>query len=308
QTGDGLSGDSGDATKAFVDARITITPDDTNEVGQEHTFTVTLLKDLGDGNGLVAAANESVTVTLTGANGAKPGIHGQGTAPAAAAPSLITLTTDINGQAKVTFTSATSGKVFGDAKATLSLDPDGPGAGSLPAISVTRQTGDGLSGDSGDATKAFVDARISIAPDDTNEVGQSHTFTVTLLKDLGDGNGLVAAAGESVPVTLDGTLGAVPDINGPGVAPAAADPSSIVVTTGLDGKASVSLPAAPTVKVFGDAKATLSLDPDGPGAGSLPAISVTRQTGDGLSGDSGDATKAFVDARISIAPDDTNGI
>ena len=39
----------------------------------------------------------------------------------------------------------------------------------------------------GPATKTWVDARIAIAPNATNEVGQPHTFTVTLEKDTGDG-------------------------------------------------------------------------------------------------------------------------
>ena len=40
--------------------------------------------------------------------------------------------------------------------------------------------------------KRWVNARISIAPNATNEVGQPHTFIVTLQKDIGDGNGFVA--------------------------------------------------------------------------------------------------------------------
>src|SRR4029079_3642030 len=45
-------------------------------------------------------------------------------------------------------------------------------------------------------------ASISIAPNDTNGIGESHTFTVTLLKDLDDGAGPIPAAGEHVTVTL----------------------------------------------------------------------------------------------------------
>ena len=56
--------------KTFVNARIKIVPDATNLVTQSHTFEVTLEKDIGDGNGFVAAAGEHVTVTLTDSNGA----------------------------------------------------------------------------------------------------------------------------------------------------------------------------------------------------------------------------------------------
>ena len=59
-----------DAIKTFVKAKIEITPDATNEVGKPHTFTVTLQKDAGNGQGFVAAADEHVTVTLTDSNGA----------------------------------------------------------------------------------------------------------------------------------------------------------------------------------------------------------------------------------------------
>src|SRR5262249_8049632 len=44
-------GGSGPAVKTFEDARITITPDATNAVGQPHTFTVTVQQD----DGLAAA-------------------------------------------------------------------------------------------------------------------------------------------------------------------------------------------------------------------------------------------------------------
>src|SRR5262249_17982773 len=53
-----------------------------------------------------------------------------------------------------------------------------------------------------------VKASISIAPSATNEVGASHTFTVTLSKDLGNGAGFVPAAGEHVTVSLADANGA----------------------------------------------------------------------------------------------------
>ena len=58
------------------DLSITITPDDTNEVGQPHTFTVTVQEDLGDGidsdgNGSpFDPRRASVSVILTSLNGA----------------------------------------------------------------------------------------------------------------------------------------------------------------------------------------------------------------------------------------------
>jgi len=61
---------------------------------------------------------------------------------------------------------------------------------------------------SGDAVKTFVDAKISIAPNATNEVGQPHTFTVTVLQD----DGLTAAqGGDGVTGFTAATVGNVPD-------------------------------------------------------------------------------------------------
>ncbi len=50
---------------------------------------------------------------------------------------------------------------------------------------LTRNT-DGVAA-TGPAVKTWVNARISITPNATNEVGQPHTFTVTLEKDTGTG-------------------------------------------------------------------------------------------------------------------------
>ena len=53
---------------------------------------------------------------------------------------------------------------------------------------LTRATDDGKAGDSADAQQDLGQRAISIAPSATNEVGQPHTFTVTLLKDTGTGS------------------------------------------------------------------------------------------------------------------------
>src|SRR5439155_333963 len=86
----------------------------------------------------------------------------------------------VNGSCSVTFTSNTAGTVTGHAKVTFSVG----------GVSLTRET-DNTHGNSGDAVKRFVDAKISIAPDATNGVGESHTFTVHVQQD----DGLTAAQG-----------------------------------------------------------------------------------------------------------------
>ncbi|HXL44847.1 MAG TPA: hypothetical protein VN960_12415, partial [Gaiellaceae bacterium] len=148
---------SADANKVYVNAKITIAPDATNEVGQPHTFTVTLSKDTGTGT-FGPAAGEHVSVTLTDSNGAG---H---TAPSGTCTNG---TTDVNGQCTITFTSPTAGKVTGHASATLEI---GGGA------TVTVAT-DGVAPNSGDAVKTFVDANIQITPATAiNPVGTNHTL------------------------------------------------------------------------------------------------------------------------------------
>ena len=79
---------------------------------------------------------------------------------------------------------------------------------SVGGVSLTRTTGQAAPGhaNGANATKNWVGAKIAITPDATNEVGQPHTFTVTLSKDTG--SGFVAAAGEHVDFTLTDSNGA----------------------------------------------------------------------------------------------------
>ena len=94
---------SGHATKTFVDARISIAPDATNEVGQPHTFTVTLEKDPGTGCFGRLPASMS-TVTLTDSNGA---VHSA--ADAGRATTRVRTRTR-SGQCTITFTSNYGGQ------------------------------------------------------------------------------------------------------------------------------------------------------------------------------------------------------
>src|SRR5262249_23555753 len=133
RTTNGTAGNSGPATKTWVNAKIEITPNATNAVGQPHTFTVTLSKDTGTGT-FVPAAGEHVDVTLTDAGGAAHTTP-TGTCTNAGA------NTDANGQCTITFTSPSTGTVTGHATSTLSV------GGSAP---FTVQT-DGVAPNSGNA-------------------------------------------------------------------------------------------------------------------------------------------------------------
>src|SRR5262249_55614385 len=86
---------------------------------------------------------------------------------------------------------------------------------SMGGVTVTRTTGDGLSGDSPSAVQTYVDAFITIGPNGENLVGQTHTFTVTVEENTGNGKGYVPAANETVTVTLTNMNGAVARPAGP---------------------------------------------------------------------------------------------
>jgi len=157
------SGGSDNASKSWAAARIQITPASaTNEVGHEHTFTVTLSKDSGTGS-FVPAPGEHVSVTLADTLGAS---HSDPTGSCTTAGP----NTDANGQCTITFVSLTAGKVTGHATATLMIN----------GASITVST-DGVAPNSADAVKTFVDANVQIAPASaTNPTGTNHVLTVTV--------------------------------------------------------------------------------------------------------------------------------
>src|SRR5439155_1090766 len=135
-------------------------------------------------------------VTLTDANGAISNISSNTSAS----------TGTVNVTCSVTYTTNTAGTVTGHAKVTFSV-----GGGSL-----TRET-DNTHGTTGDAVKRFVDAKISIAPDATFVVGESHQFAVHFLptrrsSDVQGGDGVTgfgpAPDGTNPVVTLTDANGA----------------------------------------------------------------------------------------------------
>ena len=180
--GDGQSGDSPKATKTWVDAQITIDADSTNEVGSDHTFTVTVKKDTGTGS-FVGAAGETVAPSITGTGSIPANLDG-GTCQSG--------TTDSSGKCTIVVSSASTG--VGTVGATVSVN--------VGDVNVTRSLGDGLSGDSPKATKTWVDAYISLEYTETIlEVEQGLTFTVIVKADDGSG-GLTPTNVESVTIIV----------------------------------------------------------------------------------------------------------
>lgn len=169
------------ASKDWVDALITINPpQDTNEVGDDHTFTITVSKKV---NGVTSpAAGVDAKASIISGPGAFVGNDD-------------TCTTDANGGCTVTIRSNTTGLTTVKAEATIVVS----------GKSITLST-DGAGGNTDPAKKRWVAARLSLTPPEAaNQIGDPHTFTAHLEFDEGDGSGWVdAPAGESISVSESG--------------------------------------------------------------------------------------------------------
>jgi hypothetical protein len=144
-------------------ASITIGPAATNGIGEPHTFTVTLKKDLDDGAGPIPAANEHVTAALTAAGGAVVSLNAASSTCDDAGAN-----TNSSGQCTMVFTSNSAGTVTGHASATLSLN----------GTSVTVST-DASGDNSADSVKTFVDGTIKwLKKDGANNLLGGAVFTV----------------------------------------------------------------------------------------------------------------------------------
>jgi len=142
-----------------VDANIQISPlTATNAVGTTHTLTGHV--NVNDGTGFAnAPAGTVINFAILSGPGSFVGGVNQCT------------TSDASGSCTVQITSAVAGVTMVRASTTVAV----------AGVSLHRETGDGLPGDSADASKAWVDAFISIAPaTDTNATGTNHVLTITV--------------------------------------------------------------------------------------------------------------------------------
>ena len=266
----GTGGNSGPATKTWVNAKISITPDATNQVGQPHTFTVTLMKDTGDGHGFVA---------------------GGGRARRRHADRLATVRRTRRRRARVRRGREHERDRSVHDHVHLELDREGDRPRELdarrsPARRRSRSQTDGVAPNSGDAVKTFVNARITITPNATNEVGQPHTFTVTLEKDTGNGAGFVPAAGEHV----DGHADRLERRRRTRRRPA---PARRGRQHDGNGQCTITFTSPTAGKVTGHASSTFSARRAGAGHRRRPTASAPNGP---------DAVKTFVDANIQITP------
>ena len=188
------------AEKTWREFRVGVTPESaTNLLGEPHTFTV-LVESTDDGTTWTPVAGAAPTVAVTA-----PGVVDAETCSAG---------TTATGECTVTVSSPSTGSV------TLTAEY-------LATIGEATAT---VLGD--DAEKTWIDYRIDVAPREaTNQVGDPHTFTVTLEVDRGSGFG--PADGEQVQISTSGVGSVV------GIDPAGPDGSSC--TTDGDGRCQVTV-------------------------------------------------------------------
>ena len=155
-----------------MDANIAITPATAvNPTGTNHVLTITV----NAVNGTLDAGSHTATATIESGPGSFVGGN----------------TCDYTGggttaSCTVTITSAVTGTTVVSATSDIHVS----------AQTITRTTGTAANttaGGSGNASKTWADARITISPSGTNQVGDPHTFTVLVEKH--NGTGWAPAAG-----------------------------------------------------------------------------------------------------------------
>ena len=147
---------------AAPEANIQITPDALNVVGTEHTFTIAVTANPGEGS-----VSFNVPTVAFNQN------------PSSVGPvTLVGDTTNPDGTITRTWTETINSTTPGVFQATATDVVDFTFGGDTASTTVTT---DGVGKDSGAAVKTYVDANIQISPAiATNKVGTAHTFTITV--------------------------------------------------------------------------------------------------------------------------------
>lgn len=255
----GPSGNQG-ATKTYVDARVSLTPDGVNAVGNPHTITGHA--EYNDGTGWKDAAGKTITFTLTNEGGATATFVGGNS----------TCVTGANGQCTVQIVSSTPGVSYVSASTSYAV----------LGVTLNRTSATDVH-DPANVRKEWVAAHITITPNDVNEVRNSHTFTIN-----------VDAESSGAAISI-GTIGAT-------VVP---DPDSKTLSCGDQ-----------TATATGATRScTLVINSNDPGVFTANAsVTVTiggvtfNLTTNGQNGNSGPATKTYVDARVTLTPDGVNEV
>ncbi len=263
------AGGSGAAQKTYVDLRISLSPlSDINKVGDPHTFTATVQQNTGSG---WASVPNGTTVSFSLLNNTAGATFTAGTS-----------CTTTSGQCTITINGANAGSVNLQATSTVTVSSQ----------SITRTTGTTANtnaGGSGNATKTYVDLRITLSPlTDINKVGDPHTFTAIVQQNTGSGWASVPNGTTVSFSLLNNTAGAT-------------------FTTGTSctttsGQCTITINGANAGSVDLQATSTVVVS-------SQSITRTTATTANTNAGGSGNATKTYVDLRISLSPlTDTNPV
>ena len=151
-------------TASFVDARITVTPDGANPIGEPYRFTVLVQQNIGSGWDPVPGVVYP-TYTLHNGGGAS------GALTNATSDTCFSAGT-VDGSCYVTIVSPTAGITTIHVETSLTVS----------GVPLSRQTDP-------DGVVTWVNASISITPNSAiNAVGEPHTFTVTVSADPSGGH------------------------------------------------------------------------------------------------------------------------
>lgn len=267
------------ANFSLCDADISIAPDDVNDVGDPHTFTVNVSTTVA-GNPTPAPDGTIVDVTLTHSNPA----------------GVVDLISDtcaspgtVGGTCTVTFDSDEPGTITGHAEADVTVGD------------ATIHVETGGTGNNPNAVKRFVDAKIAVSPLlDTNGISETHTVTVDVEQDLGDGAGFVAATVGHVDVQLTDSSGAISQVDASTTCHVAAAHTGGPDNLNASGQCIVVFTSAVTGTVTVNADVELVLTT------TEGTVTLTRST-DGTGNNSGDAVKNFVDGSLAWFKNDDQG-
>jgi hypothetical protein len=256
---------TGAATKTYVDASIAINPPAAvNEVGVEHTFTITVKGFPQDSPAasfanIVPSINQTPDLEYDVSSCASPTVSGN------------------TATCQVKIRSSTAGHFVLNASADVTMGgvtmhrttaPDGSQAGP---------------GGSGPATKDYVDAAIGIGPSASNEVGHQHVFTI-------------------VVTALPGGVTTAPTFKSitTSVAPQPMDSSDTCATPVISGDG---LTATCTLTIDNDLPATFTADATAVvSIGGVDLTRSTAAGANHGPGGTPSATKTYVTATIGLSP------
>jgi archaellum component FlaG (FlaF/FlaG flagellin family) len=159
----------------------------TNEVGTEHTFTVRLTRD--DGEGPVGYPGQVVTLTLDPGTTDAHFTEINGVAASGTEATCLTQSDDPATEADEAGICVV--KITASEPGTATLTANWEGEVSSGPVEVEESV-----------TKQFIDFELTVTPPEAqNEIGREHTFLVTLTQDTGSGP--VALAGQTVTLALN---------------------------------------------------------------------------------------------------------